>query len=116
MKNAKDKLKNQSKVVRSSIYKLQLICPNPSIDTFVYLNEFLPCSINRLQYEKQFSGGNRVHWALTVVELGDEIQIDSLALAMGTAHGFYKKLPKLDFKRLDYIRRATDVTLVLHSG
>ena len=42
--------------------------------------------------------------------------VDALAIAIGTAHGAYKKKPKLDFDRLCDIRKATDVPLVLHGG
>lgn len=42
--------------------------------------------------------------------------IDCLAAAVGTAHGFYKLPPKLDFDRLDRIRDLTGVPLVLHGG
>lgn len=41
---------------------------------------------------------------------------DSLAVAIGSAHGFYKQTPHLDIKRLDAINQATDVPLVLHGG
>ena len=40
-----------------------------------------------------------------------------LAVAVGTAHGRYKKPPKLDIERIKAIRRATDgAPLVLHGG
>lgn len=42
--------------------------------------------------------------------------IDALAVAIGTAHGFYKEEPKLDFDRLSRIRSLTAVPLVLHGG
>lgn len=42
--------------------------------------------------------------------------IDSLAIAIGTAHGMYKEAPRLDFDRLALIRRNTDIPLVLHGG
>ena len=42
--------------------------------------------------------------------------VDALAIAIGTAHGAYKKAPKLDFERLSEIREAVDVPLVLHGG
>lgn len=42
--------------------------------------------------------------------------IDALACAFGTAHGFYKKAPRLDFERLAEIRRQTDLPLVMHGG
>jgi len=42
--------------------------------------------------------------------------VNALAVAIGTAHGFYKREPKLDFPRLNAIRHATDAFLVLHGG
>jgi len=42
--------------------------------------------------------------------------IDSLAVAIGTAHGLYKATPKLDFERLEEIRSHVDVPLVLHGA
>ncbi|EPL9571998.1 tagatose bisphosphate family class II aldolase [Providencia rettgeri] len=42
--------------------------------------------------------------------------IDSLAVAIGTAHGMYKSEPHLDFARLDAIRKKTDLPLVLHGA
>lgn len=42
--------------------------------------------------------------------------IDYLAVAIGTAHGFYKGEPKLDFERLSRIRDIVDVPLVLHGA
>jgi len=42
--------------------------------------------------------------------------VNALAVAIGTAHGFYKSEPKLDFERLTAINNATDAFLVLHGG
>lgn len=42
--------------------------------------------------------------------------IDSLAVAIGTAHGLYKGQPKLDFERLREIRSLVNVPLVLHGA
>jgi len=42
--------------------------------------------------------------------------IDSLAVAVGNAHGDYKFPPKLDFERIDAIARSTGLPLVLHGG
>jgi ketose-bisphosphate aldolases len=43
--------------------------------------------------------------------------VDCLAVAIGTAHGFYKKEPKLDFDRLKKIRELTNnLPIVLHGG
>jgi len=42
--------------------------------------------------------------------------IDSLAVAIGTAHGLYKEEPKLDIERLKKIRSLVDIPLVLHGA
>lgn len=42
--------------------------------------------------------------------------IDSLAVAIGTAHGLYKGQPKIDFERLEEIRSFVDIPLVLHGA
>ncbi|MEH6939314.1 tagatose-bisphosphate aldolase subunit GatY [Bacillus sp. JJ664] len=42
--------------------------------------------------------------------------IDSLAVAIGTAHGLYKGEPKLDIDRLAAIQREVDIPLVLHGA
>ncbi len=45
-----------------------------------------------------------------------ETGIDALACAFGTAHGFYKDKPKLDFERLSEIYNSIDVPIVMHGG
>ena len=42
--------------------------------------------------------------------------VDALAVAIGTAHGVYKKKPKLDSGRLAEIRAEVNPPLVLHGG
>ena len=42
--------------------------------------------------------------------------IDSLAVAVGNAHGDYKFPPKLDFERIETIAGKTGLPLVLHGG
>src|SRR5699024_3855638 len=42
--------------------------------------------------------------------------VDSLAVAVGTAHGVYKKTPKLDFDRLDKMNEIIEIPLVLHGA
>lgn len=47
----------------------------------------------------------------------NETKVDALAVAIGTAHGFYKGEVKLDFRRLQEINRAIPNTpLVLHGA
>ena len=45
-----------------------------------------------------------------------ETGVDSLAIAIGNAHGDYLQTPRLDLERLDEINAATDTPLVLHGG
>ncbi|MGI6566485.1 MAG: class II fructose-bisphosphate aldolase [Firmicutes bacterium] len=52
----------------------------------------------------------------TVAEFVEKTGVDSLAVAIGTAHGLYKREPKLDFDRLEAIRKEASVPLVLHGG
>ena len=40
--------------------------------------------------------------------------VDFLAVAIGTAHGVYKGIPKLDVERISRIAQLVDVPLVLH--
>ena len=46
----------------------------------------------------------------------EETGIDSLAVAIGTAHGIYKGEPKLDLVRLSEIRERVSIPLVLHGA
>ncbi|MCL6560044.1 MAG: class II fructose-1,6-bisphosphate aldolase [Firmicutes bacterium] len=45
-----------------------------------------------------------------------ETGVDSLAIAIGTAHGRYKGEPKLDFDRLSKIASRVNIPLVLHGS
>ena len=49
-------------------------------------------------------------------EFVERTGISSLAVAIGTAHGFYVGTPVLDVERLSEIRKAVDVPLVLHGA
>lgn len=42
--------------------------------------------------------------------------VDSLAVAIGTAHGVYKLEPKLDFPRLQKMKEMLELPLVLHGA
>lgn len=42
--------------------------------------------------------------------------VDSLAVAIGTAHGFYKTTPVLDLDRISLIRKKVTIPLVLHGA
>ena len=45
-----------------------------------------------------------------------ETGVDSLAIAIGTAHGKYKGKPVLDFDRLQTIKKSLDMPIVLHGA
>ena len=49
-------------------------------------------------------------------EFAERTQVNSLAVAIGTAHGFYKGIPKLDFDRLSAIREVVSIPLILHGA
>lgn len=49
-------------------------------------------------------------------EFVERTGITSLAVAIGTAHGFYEGTPVLDIQRLSQIRKAVSVPLVLHGA
>lgn len=51
-----------------------------------------------------------------VIDFCSKVNIDSLAVAIGNAHGFYVNEPKLNFVRLKEISEHTDLPLVLHGG
>lgn len=50
------------------------------------------------------------------VKFAEATGIDTLAVAIGTAHGLYKGTPKLDFDRLLAIRQEVSIPLVLHGA
>lgn len=53
---------------------------------------------------------------LQAVDFVTQTGIQALAVAIGTAHGFYEGTPVLDKQRLSEIRMVVDVPLVLHGA
>lgn len=45
-----------------------------------------------------------------------QTNVDALAVAIGTAHGFYTTIPKIDIDRLKEIASLVSIPLVLHGG
>lgn len=45
-----------------------------------------------------------------------ETNVAALAISVGTAHGRYKKAPRLDIQRIAEINEAVEASLVLHGG
>lgn len=50
------------------------------------------------------------------VRFYEETNVDCLAVAIGTVHGVYKGTPKLDYQRLQAIRDALPIPIVMHGG
>ena len=49
-------------------------------------------------------------------EFVERTEVDSLAIAVGTAHGVYQGEPNLDFERIETIADLVDIPLVLHGA
>ncbi len=69
--------------------------------------------VAKLGQSKEKTGYTQVEDAIKFV---NETGVNTLAIAIGTAHGFYKEKPKLDFERLAEIKKAVKIPLVLHGG
>ena len=66
--------------------------------------------------EDDLDGGNGGGYTVPfeAAEFVDKTGVDSLAVAIGTAHGVYKGTPQLDVERLSEIRKVVSIPLVLH--
>jgi ketose-bisphosphate aldolase len=66
--------------------------------------------------EGDFTGGDFLVQVDEAVTLVKETGVDSLAIGIGTAHGFYESKPEINFQRLAEVNKAIDIPLVLHGG
>ena len=68
--------------------------------------------------EDDLDGGNGNGYTVPseAAEFVERTGVNSLAVAIGTAHGVYKGVPKLDLDRLAEIRKVVDIPLVLHGA
>jgi len=66
--------------------------------------------------EGHYEGGNFLVEVDGAVALVEATGIDSLAVGIGTAHGFYEGKPEINFKRLAEVNEAVTIPLVLHGG
>lgn len=46
----------------------------------------------------------------------EETNVDALAIAFGTQHGFYKEKPKLDINVIKEVKKVVNIPLVMHGG
>ena len=66
--------------------------------------------------EGTYTGDDYLVQVTDAVKLVEETGVDSLAVGIGTAHGFYKEEPKISIQRLIEVNQAVSVPLVLHGG
>ncbi|MCL1855495.1 MAG: class II fructose-bisphosphate aldolase [Clostridia bacterium] len=66
--------------------------------------------------EGDFAGGDFLAEVSDAVALVAGTGVDSLAVGIGTAHGFYQGKPEINFARLNEVNAAVSVPLVLHGG
>lgn len=67
-------------------------------------------------YEGGYGGDDFLARVDDALRLVDESGVDTLAVGIGTAHGFYDGKPEIHFDRLEEINAVVDVPLVLHGG
>jgi ketose-bisphosphate aldolase len=66
--------------------------------------------------EGMYAGDDFLAQVDEVVRFVRETGVDSLAVGIGTAHGFYQGKPEIHFDRLEQINAAVSAPLVLHGG
>ena len=68
--------------------------------------------------EDDLDGGNNNPYTdpLQAKEFVERTNVNSLAIAIGSAHGLYKGIPKLDLERLSEIKQVVSIPLVLHGA
>lgn len=82
-------------------------------------NAVVEAEIGRIKgrgYEGSYLGEDYLVRVEDAVRLAEETKVDSLAIGIGTAHGFYEGKPELNFRRLIEVNEAVKVPLVLHGG
>ena len=72
--------------------------------------------IKGVGYEGGYDGEDYLARVEDCVQIVEETGVDTLAVGIGTAHGYYVGEPKLSFQRLEEIHRAVSIPLVLHGG
>ncbi|MCL2162851.1 MAG: class II fructose-bisphosphate aldolase family protein [Oscillospiraceae bacterium] len=66
--------------------------------------------------EGNYQGEDYLVSVADAVKLAERTGVDSLAVGIGTAHGFYKEEPKINIQRLREVNDAVSIPLVLHGG
>ena len=84
-----------------------------------YRKTHVEAEIGRIKgrgYEGGYSGDDYLVKVDEAAELVRASGVDSLAVGIGTAHGFYEGKPDINFQRLSEVNRAVSIPLVLHGG
>lgn len=82
-------------------------------------NVLVESEIGRIKgrdYEATYLGDDFLVQVPDALRLVKETGVDTLAVGIGTAHGFYEGKPEINFKRLAEVNEAIDIPLVLHGG
>lgn len=66
--------------------------------------------------ESNYQGDDYLVQVDDAIALANATGVDSLAIGIGTAHGFYKQAPNINIERLKEVNAALDIPLVLHGG
>lgn len=66
--------------------------------------------------EGTYEGDEYLVQVADAVRMAEETGVDSLAVGIGTAHGFYKEAPRINIQRLVEVNAAVAIPLVLHGG
>jgi len=51
------------------------VCPNPSVDTYLYMNSFKMNESSRLTNKERYAGGKGIHLALAAAEMGEKVNL-----------------------------------------
>ncbi|MBQ9062615.1 MAG: class II fructose-bisphosphate aldolase [Eubacterium sp.] len=66
--------------------------------------------------EGTYEGNDFLVQVEDAVKLWEQTGVDSMAVGIGTAHGFYKEEPKINIQRLKEVNESVPIPLVLHGG
>lgn len=110
----------QSVMIDGSMYSLEenIAITKKVVETAHILGADVEAELGQVGMASEQAGNKRELYTKpeAAARFCEETGVDSLTVAIGSAHGVYLETPKLDMKRLEEIRAATDTPLVLHGG
>lgn len=65
----------ESKKYNNNGKYILVVCPNPSVDIYAWLDDFQVAGSNRITKELHYPGGKGVHVAMAIAELGLEVRL-----------------------------------------